>query len=185
MIPTINPPSSRTVSRSCLADSRKGHCIGCAASAERLNSVTSITSSTASCHAWWNVPLISIRYRAEFTQRRSHLRDGTRYHTQKPDAYETLRAIIPLHETFGLHRARVRAALRLAVHARVHNAEIESLAVLHRGRSVRIQHVTFVEHGLHDAVHERRVHDRTVSGRALKALSSAFSHVGMPSRTLN
>ncbi len=127
---------------------------------------------------------VRVGYRRKLAHRRAQLRNRTRHHAQESHAHQALRLLTSLHQDFGLHRPGIRAALRVAVNPRIHHAKIESLPVLHGRRPVGIKHVALVEHGFHDCVHHRGVHERTVSGRALKALSSASSHVGIPSRTL-
>ena len=67
-------------------------------------------------------------------------------------------------------------ALHLAVSARIEDAEIPALLVLHRRRAVGIEHVALVEHGIRDLLDQRqcsRLH-------RLLACAGGFSRAPLP-----
>ena len=54
----------------------------------------------------------------------------------------------------GLHLARLDASSDLAISARIDDAEIPPLPVLHRRRAVRIEKIALVEDGIRDLLHQ-------------------------------
>ena len=149
-----------------------------------MGSVSACTSrSTASSQDWWILSPTRNSGTAskEFLfLRRGEVADVAGHGMQEADRYfQGGRA--PFDQAFGLHDAWFGAILSCAVGFGINASEGKPLAVLLRGRAIRVQNVSLVKHGIDDAVHEFLIQGATSAfSMAGRSCSIALSQLARP-----
>ena len=122
-----------------------------------------------------------LRYCAwyKFGCRHFQLADRSRHQLQKSDAHFEGAQRTAFHQTFRPHEPGFASVLRLAVRLRAQHTKVPALLIFHRRWTVGIEHVSLVQHGFRDLVHNGEIHYITVSSTGTM-LSTTSSQLGMP-----